>query len=216
MRYHNSEIGRWLSIDPLADKYPGWSPYNYTMDSLLKYIDPDGREINIYIKNMTKKTIDVDKVATIVKKQFENAGVKDVSTYTGIIGSIKYAVNKLFGSKNNYTVNIMSYDIKGKELGVAKGTSGNNSVTVNGGVIIKKNSNAETAIANATSHELGHKAADLQHPTNTKYITKNNPNGAYDVGTIMGTNVNSGTLGKSPREFSDKDKKKLRDKLNEK
>ncbi|HZW40266.1 MAG TPA: RHS repeat-associated core domain-containing protein [Ignavibacteriaceae bacterium] len=31
-RYYDSEIGRWLSPDPLADKYPGWSPYNYCLN----------------------------------------------------------------------------------------------------------------------------------------------------------------------------------------
>jgi len=28
-RYFDSDLGRWLSVEPLADKYPGWSPYNY-------------------------------------------------------------------------------------------------------------------------------------------------------------------------------------------
>ncbi|HEX2963541.1 MAG TPA: RHS repeat-associated core domain-containing protein, partial [Ignavibacteriales bacterium] len=23
-RYYDSELGRWLSVDPLASKYPGW------------------------------------------------------------------------------------------------------------------------------------------------------------------------------------------------
>jgi RHS repeat-associated protein len=42
-RFYDSRLGRWLSVDPLADKYPGWSPYNYCLNNPLKYVDPDGR-----------------------------------------------------------------------------------------------------------------------------------------------------------------------------
>jgi RHS repeat-associated protein len=41
-RFYDSRLGRWLSVDPLADKYPGWSPYNYTLNNPLRYIDPNG------------------------------------------------------------------------------------------------------------------------------------------------------------------------------
>ena len=46
-RYYDSEIGRWLSVDPLAAKYPGWSPYNYCMNNPLGLVDPNGKEANI-------------------------------------------------------------------------------------------------------------------------------------------------------------------------
>jgi RHS repeat-associated protein len=42
-RNYHSEVGRFLSVDPLADKYPGWSSYNYTMNNPIRFIDPDGR-----------------------------------------------------------------------------------------------------------------------------------------------------------------------------
>jgi RHS repeat-associated protein len=43
-RYYDSELGRWQSVDPLASKYPGWSPYNYTKCNPLRFIDPNGME----------------------------------------------------------------------------------------------------------------------------------------------------------------------------
>ena len=37
------DISKWLSVDPLADKYPSISPYAYCSWNPIKYVDPDGR-----------------------------------------------------------------------------------------------------------------------------------------------------------------------------
>jgi RHS repeat-associated protein len=42
-RFFDPEIGRFLSIDPLADKFLGWSPYVYSLNNPTKYTDPDGK-----------------------------------------------------------------------------------------------------------------------------------------------------------------------------
>ena len=41
--------GTWLSVDPLADKYPNISPYAYAAWNPVKYIDPDGRAIHVAV-----------------------------------------------------------------------------------------------------------------------------------------------------------------------
>ena len=43
-RYYNSWSGRWYSVDPLASKYPGWSPYNYVEDNPTGSVDPNGMQ----------------------------------------------------------------------------------------------------------------------------------------------------------------------------
>lgn len=46
-RFYDSDLVRWLTVDPLADKYPGWSPYNYTLNNPLKFIDPNGMYVSM-------------------------------------------------------------------------------------------------------------------------------------------------------------------------
>ena len=41
----DDRISKWLSVDPLADQYPGISPYAYCAWNPVKYVDPDGRDI---------------------------------------------------------------------------------------------------------------------------------------------------------------------------
>ncbi|MFH1197426.1 MAG: RHS repeat-associated core domain-containing protein [bacterium] len=42
-RYYISRLGRWMTVDPLADDFYGWSPYNYTMCNPLNLVDIDGQ-----------------------------------------------------------------------------------------------------------------------------------------------------------------------------
>ncbi len=42
-RIYDARLGRWLSVDPLQNKFPNESPYIYTSNNPVLYIDPDGR-----------------------------------------------------------------------------------------------------------------------------------------------------------------------------
>ena len=48
-RMYDSRLGRWLSRDPLEDKYAGKSPYNFVLNSPIDKIDPDGKDVMIVI-----------------------------------------------------------------------------------------------------------------------------------------------------------------------
>jgi len=42
-RYMDPRTSVWISVDPLAEKYPNISSYVYCADNPVKYVDPDGR-----------------------------------------------------------------------------------------------------------------------------------------------------------------------------
>ncbi len=45
-RYYDSRIARWMSVDPMAEKYAGWSAYVYTCGNPLRFCDPKGMDLS--------------------------------------------------------------------------------------------------------------------------------------------------------------------------
>ena len=61
-RHYNAALSIWLSVDPMADKYPSMSPYNYCANNPVKLVDPNGEKVKPFgeaalgaIKNTLKK-----------------------------------------------------------------------------------------------------------------------------------------------------------------
>jgi len=42
-RYYDPRTSVFLGVDPKADDFPSWSPYTYTLDNPIKYIDKKGK-----------------------------------------------------------------------------------------------------------------------------------------------------------------------------
>lgn len=67
-RYYMPALGRWAAVDPLADGYAGWSPYNYVLGNPGSNIDPDGQVVRC-----TEKS-DCELAVELINKLFRESG----------------------------------------------------------------------------------------------------------------------------------------------
>ncbi len=59
-RFYDGSSCRWLSPDPMSEKYMSWSPYNYVMNNPIKFIDPDGMQTETKVVNVADGSIIYD------------------------------------------------------------------------------------------------------------------------------------------------------------
>ena len=73
-RYYTDRLSIWLSVDPLADKYPHLSPYAYCADNPVMFVDPDGKKIR-FAKGSSNKFKQAFKQAVNYMNQKGTAGI---------------------------------------------------------------------------------------------------------------------------------------------
>ena len=127
-RYNNSDLSLWLSVDPMADKYPNLSPYNYCAWNPVKLVDPNGRDIDpscIKEWNRQKKEIIKKRDELLVYSiAYKNAGFKgfsrqasdhdELNNIIGVMGEMEASTQryKLIPLKNTYASGCVYLDEK--------------------------------------------------------------------------------------------------------
>ena len=76
-RYYNPDLSLWLSVDPMADKYPSLSPYNYCAWNPMKLVDPDGAEMDEWKIDLKGNVVDrkANDIYDIVKIVDDNGNI---------------------------------------------------------------------------------------------------------------------------------------------
>ena len=126
-RYMDHELmTMWLSVDPMADKYPSISPYAYCAWNPVRLVDPDGRELTDF----------KDKKGNLIKHIEDGQNVSYVIKGTGAHEHFEYESGNINAENIDYQTEVVvqeqqSYNMKNPDLKEKIDSKGNSTTFCN-------------------------------------------------------------------------------------
>lgn len=156
-RYYDAEIGRFLSVDRFADKYPSMTPYQYAANNPILFVDVNGDSVWInytdkngsyrflYTQGMSAKSLD-GSAAYIV----------NILNSVNIDKKGNNLLSTLTGSSNNYEVKL-GMTISNSDATYEPNENGGGTLTMNPNRTGQGSSTGKfMALIFNTAHELQH------------------------------------------------------------
>ena len=190
-RYYNPELSVWLSVDPMAEKYPSTSAYMYCLGNPVVLVDPDGR-------------------STVVPDDYFSLSGKYLGSDNSKTNNVR-----IINESTYKAINILSEKYKDKDpSGAIKINALHGNSTLWGDA--STNESTDTKILNHYYTEAGYNLSELSspvkiggNPNNSVWATrlwdavalftfKNNypvPNGYGIPESYMGITVDRGSIG---------------------
>jgi len=87
-RYYDPSLsGLFISVDPMADKYPSISPYAYCAWNPVKLVDPDGKDwIVIFDHNKKTVTIEANYIVRTGDEETKNSAINAINVWNDLTG----------------------------------------------------------------------------------------------------------------------------------
>ncbi|MAQ40791.1 RHS repeat-associated core domain-containing protein [Mesonia oceanica] len=168
-RYYDPKWSVWLSVDPMAEKYPGWSPYNYTLQNPVNFTDPTGMVVEenpVYdskgcYRGDTEEGFTGEPIIYDGDKDFSNMSKNELVDDNGG----KYLSNEIFnylfpGSRDRVETHIANYNLNDGLNNNGKITIKRHIVDALGGLYNAKDGTPDNLLIKRGVHKNGKSVAD--------------------------------------------------------
>lgn len=206
-RNYDPALGRWMNIDPLAERHPENSTYTYCMNNPVVFVDPDGKDFGLYV-DFKNGTVTI-KATYYTTANDRDSAIKATKSWNDLSGKFSYNFKDENGNSQSYKINYElnvevvtpkkdQTELSALNQALVTDTSGEGNVyKVVDDKILDPNTNGTTGQnfikikdskknAETGSHEVGHSLGIIHSENGLMTVTSTDPN--------RNSNVNSGNV----------------------
>jgi RHS repeat-associated protein len=181
-RIYDGRLGRWMSLDPLQNKYHGIAPYQFCFDNPVIFRDDDGKDGRLSF-DKEKRTITLESTVHLYGKDSKGqAVILDKAFKSANPGPRKFIID---GEEWTVLVKVTFTEVNSKTLTDAATKLGKNKVEDGPGSIMNVTQAQEEGKATIQNFKTGDNILEIDYSKN------------WGVGGVSGIGASGGVVGSS-------------------